>query len=174
VALAACHHAPNPALLPEALRLCQEQKWDDAAVPLKEYLMQRPGDAAAHFYLGRCYLNGITLYPLAAEGEFEAALMLFAQNGRKSPIAEYSDQYFEMRCRLEIAKVYLRMLRIAEEHGDITLRRRILDDCRSKAADAKKVDPDAEEVKELERILDEVASAHPPHKPDMTAPSMAI
>jgi hypothetical protein len=152
--ICACGPPPDVDHLARAKELCQDQKWDLAVKLLKARLQEDPEDAAAHFYLGRCYLNGHMLYPAVAEGEFSAALMLFAESGRRSPIPEYSDQYFELRCHLEIVKVYVRMLMIAKENNaSPQVIQKIQNDCRQKAAQAERVMPDAPEIKELQKIL---------------------
>ena len=136
-ALVSCKSAPTPeeldAQFVEAERLCLEGQFVDARTVLKSYLLNRPDDAGAHYYLGRAYLvpaervfvliaqgrpqNGSAeppaeLQTLAAEfrpaiveGEFQTALRLFRRHGRVSSIERYSAEYFEMMCYLDSARV---------------------------------------------------------------------
>jgi hypothetical protein len=127
---------------------------------LKQRLLDAPEDAAAHFNLGRCYLNAPQPCLGVASGEFEVALTLFLQQGRKSPIKEFGDEYFELRCYLEIAKTYLRSYQIAQTlRADPAVLNRILDQCRRIAEAARRVTPDAPEIQQLDDILDALPRA---------------
>ncbi len=154
VTLAGCAREPHENVMAHAEALVREAHWEQAEPVLKARLLDAPEDTAAHFYLGRCYLNAPSPVLAVAEGEFYVCLTLFQKQGRKSPIAQYTDTYFEMRCYLEIAKVHLRSLQFAvREHADPRLIGAILDRCRIAAAEARRVDPNAAEVQELERLL---------------------
>lgn len=135
--------------------LLQEGRWEDAANAFKGQLLRHPCDVAAHFYLGRCYLNDSPMYPGAAAGEFETALRLFSGNGRHSPIAEYADDYFELRCHLELAKVYLRAHQEYLEGGvPKTVLKQLLRKLKRAAEAAEQIMPDSEDVVNLKRIVE--------------------
>jgi len=138
-----------------AYALLQEGRWDEAAEAAKQQLLARPADVAAHFILGRCYLNGPNFYPGAAEGEFKIALDLFNQNGQKSPIGEYNDMYFELRCHLELAKVHLRRYYQLAGHG---APKRLLNkprrELQKEAKAAAEIAPGSEDVQELKAIVE--------------------
>lgn len=154
VVCAACSRSA-PDLNGHAEALLQEARWDEAVVVLKQQLLRRPDDIAAHFYLGRCYLNAPRFYPGAAAGEFETALRLFSANGRISPIAEYDDEYFELRCHLELAKVYLRTYHeYAERGAPRGLLQRPLRKLKEAAAAAERITPDSDDVRDLKAIVD--------------------
>ena len=109
----ACSAEPSRDLLAEAEILCLDQEWDAAKVLLREHLLVHPDDAAAHFYLGRCYLMAGPgkFRPDTAEGEFQTALRIFRRNGRVNPIERFADaDYFEYICQMESAKVFLNLL----------------------------------------------------------------
>lgn len=84
--------------------LCLEERWSEARVVLKEFLVHRPNHAGAHFYLGRAYHYS---RPTLAEGELQTALELFIEDGRISTIERFGHDYFELICNLESAQVCL-------------------------------------------------------------------
>ena len=152
-----CHRPVDEGLFQRAQLLCQRGQWDEALPLLKLYLLDHPRNAAAHFFLGRCYLLGRRPYFGAAEGEFNVALNLFIQNGRRSPIEGFSDTYFELRCHLEVAKVYLSVLGYALAVGAAPHAiHEILAKCRRAGENARHVAPDAKEVDELEAHLEQL------------------
>ncbi len=80
---------------------------------LRQYLLQDPNNAAAHFYLGRCSLmaDPKAYSYFIAEGEFQTALHIFRRNGRVNPIDRFaSAEYFEYCCQIGSAEVYLNVL----------------------------------------------------------------
>ena len=94
-------------LFDEGEFLCREARWSEARVVFKKFLLHRPNDAGAHFYLGRAYLFSDDFRPAIAEGELQTALELFVQGGRISPIERFGHDYFELICNVESAKVFL-------------------------------------------------------------------
>jgi len=173
---AGCPRAAHQDWLAQAQTLCQEEQWGAAVPLLRRHLLERDADVhadvAAHFYLGRCYLNRTPFYPGAAEGELHTALRLFLENGKHSPIEEYSDDYFELRCHLELAKVYLRLLMYAARVGASPASMHgIFRQAQGSADDARRLAPDSDEVHELQDLLDNIA--HPPAgPPSRTRPRM--
>ena len=165
VGVCACHRSDVSArALDHAERLVKQAQWAGAVPLLKEQLLAHPRDAAAHFYLGRCYLNMKPPVLGAATGEFEAALALFREGGGKSPIPEFADRYFELRCYLEITKVCLRRLEWATSLGaSSSAIHRLIRECQKAADDARRVAPDAPEVRQLQDIIDNIL--HPPAAP---------
>ena len=104
---------PKGDLLEEAELLCLDQQWGKARPVLRQYILQNPNNAAAHFYLGRCNLmaDPKAYSYFIAEGEFQTALRIFRRNGRVNPISRFaSAEYFEYRCQIESAKAYLNIL----------------------------------------------------------------
>lgn len=178
-------HRPHVDTLRVGAELCRHGRWDEAIPLLNRHLLDFPNDAhrnaAAHFFLGQAYLFGSDPYLPVAQGELELALAMFTQNGRKSPIEEFSDTYFELRCHLELAKVHLSTLSVA-----ISLRapqwmlRAALDKCRDEAEKARRVAPDSSDVAQLDRMLRDFAKQieEPrlqPAKPAMPAgPTVAV
>ena len=171
-----CRGATHEDWLAEAQTLCQGQQWDAAVPLLRRHLLERHPDvhanAAAHFHLGRCYLNGTPFYPGAAEGELQTALHIFLENGKQSPIEGYSDDYFELRCHLELAKVYLRLLMHAARLGASPASMHgIFRQAQQAADNARRLDPDSDDVRELQDLLDSIATP-PPGPPGTTRPRM--
>jgi tetratricopeptide (TPR) repeat protein len=95
--------------------LCLEKKFDEAIPVLKQYLANHPDDSGSHFYLGVCFLACKKPWLVIAQGEIETALYLFNKQGKKSSIERFADVYFEQRCYIESAKVYLRQFDILLE-----------------------------------------------------------
>jgi tetratricopeptide (TPR) repeat protein len=154
VLIAAACSQPGPDLNGRAQALLEKSQWDAAADPLKRQLIEQPDDVAAHFYLGRCYLNGSMFYPGAAAGEFETALRLFTEKGRHSPIAEYDDKYFELRCHLEMAKVYLRTyLELADRGAPRSILQQPMRNLKAAEEAAEKIDPDSKDVRDLKSMI---------------------
>lgn len=158
IAPAFVHSAP-PSLAP-AEALYHAGKYDEAVPLLKAYLLEHPRDAAAHFYLGRAYLLSDDPWLLAAQGEIKMALACFKANGKVSPILEFSDEYFELRCHLELAKVLIRQIMVLDEMGaNPALRAPLLDRCREIADTARDLSPDAREVKQLDQLIEALRRA---------------
>jgi tetratricopeptide (TPR) repeat protein len=170
---AACSRVPidSANTLRQTEPLLAQQQWDAAIPLLKQRLLERPRDAAAHFYLGRCYLNGSRPALGVAEGEFQVALSLFLEGGKRSPITEFSDHYFELRCYLEMAKARLRQLQFAMAVGaSPTVIHQLIQRCQEIANQAKQVAPEAVEVKQLQEIINSLQRPSipplPPRRPE--------
>lgn len=159
--VAGCISKASEDPLGQAETLCKEAKWEEAIPLLKRHLLLHPrGDgrnAAAHFYLGQCYLFSKEPIWGAAEGEFRVAVDVFKANGKKSPIEDFPDGYFELRCYLEIAKVRLKRLQVITMAGAPPQAvRSLLDECRKAADEARAVDPESPDVKQLDSMLDDL------------------
>jgi tetratricopeptide (TPR) repeat protein len=106
---ACCGREPTPETLraqfDEAERLSRSGEYGKAQALLKDYLLYRPDDAGAHYYLGRTYFLYEEFRPVMAEGEYQTALRLFIGQGRRSPIERFEPAYFEMICNVDSAKV---------------------------------------------------------------------
>ena len=163
-----CRQAPPPELPPQVATLIQEQKWDEAIAPVKHHLLVSPGDAAAHFYLGACYVGLRDPVLAVAEGELKTALTLFRQSGATGPVADMTAKDFELRCYLEMANVYILSIKaVARANANpaaLDLIVRNLDDAVTGAAGVAPEDP---RVKRLEDFLNNVIHhprAAPPAK----------
>lgn len=108
----ACGRPPREDLLAKGEYLCREARWEEAIPVLKQHLLENPRDAGAHYYLGRCYLNQRSPWPMLAVGELETAMYLFLKSGKVSPIARFNATYFELSCHLEMSKVYLKQIEV--------------------------------------------------------------
>ncbi len=158
--------AHNEDLSAQAEFLVLEERWAEAISVLKESLLLYPEDPGAHFYLGRCWLNVAKFndwpgpWLVLAEGELRLARQLFLAQGKHSPIARFSDTYFEVICNIERAKVYLRQLTVVAEHprqlAGATLES-ILSSLQQAIDDAKAVDPGAPEVLQLENFIESLS-----------------
>jgi tetratricopeptide (TPR) repeat protein len=163
LALSGCTQTPPEDFLAQANRLIAQREWEKAIPLVKQHLLDNADDPAGHFYLGRCYLNARRPYLAVAEGEFQTALMLFHKNGKVSPIAAFPDTYFEFRCHIEIAKVYLRLYLSAKDQGaPPAALRAILERLRVATETAKRLGADNEDVRQLEKILDTLRPPAPP------------
>jgi hypothetical protein len=181
IAAAGCSGPPKAHyedLSAQAEFLVLEERWAEAIPVLSESLLLHPEDPGAHFYLGRCWLNvakfndrpGPWLVP--AEGELRLARQLFLAQGKHSPIARFSDTYFEVICNIERAKVYLRQLTVVAEHprqlAGATLES-ILSSLQQAIDDAKAVDPTAPEVIQLENLLKSLSGNESAPEPPASA-----
>lgn len=157
VALTSCTRSEvdYAALLTQAETHISKLEWDQAIPLLKQYLATCPQDGRAHFQLGRCYLNGTKLTPYAAEGEFRIALDAYERNGKKSLFKENTDAFFPIRCHLEIAKVYMKL--VVNGMGDglpSPLLVELLDKLKRCASDASALDPNNPDVVTLNRFIE--------------------
>ena len=157
----------------EAEYFVREAQWADAIPVLKQCLLINPRNAGAHFYLGRCWLNVKQLndregpWLIPAEGELALAIRLFKDQGGKSPIDRFDDNYFELICHLEKAKIYLRQFNFIVENGYLiegATIEAIMVKCRQELDEARKIDPNSNDVKMLEDILSPF-EARPPRAP---------
>jgi hypothetical protein len=162
LAAAACRQAESPRLLmATAEEMYLNQQYDEAIPVLKSVLLQEPRHAGAHFYLGTCYMNSPdNRWLMVALGEIQTGLAIFKATGGKSPIARFSDTYFELISHVNIAKVYLRQFIYVLDNGAPpglsagTVLDGLMDKCREQAEAARAVDPEAAEVAALdEQIL---------------------
>lgn len=137
----------------EALYL--EGDYDAAIAVLKEYLIEHPEDAGAHFYLGSCYrLWRKGWFPLLAQGEIETAQALYERSGGKSPIPRFPDTYFALRCQTELANVFLRHLAVVERlQADPGLTALLVRRIEMALEEARRIDPAAPEVAQLQDIV---------------------
>ncbi len=93
-------------------------------------------------------------YPGPAAGEFQTALRLFIEQGKHSPIPEYNDQYFELRCHLELAKVMLRTyIDCADRGAPKYVLQKPLRQLRLAAEAAEKIDPQSKDVQDLKSVI---------------------
>ena len=140
--------------LDQAEDLYRDQRYDEAIPVLKGYLLLHPDDAGAHFYLGSSYLLTSDPWLVPAMGELQTAMALFERSGKKSPIERFSDTYFELRCHLELAKVLLKQLMYLSDYpASPRISAAILERCDAILADARKVDPESPDVRQLDEIL---------------------
>jgi len=107
-----CVARPTTYDVTEAMQLYRQGEWDKATVAFKQQLRSDPTNPGGHLFLGICYLNAENPWLVLAENECALALRLFTEQGGRSPIPEYPDDYFEIRCNLELAKVTLTQLDI--------------------------------------------------------------
>jgi len=150
----ACHTPPQRNLMQEAETLVLDAKFDEAIPVLKKKLLADPEDAGAHYYLARCFQFASKPWLAVAQGELETALHLFAKQAKKSPIARFSDAYFEMICHIDIGKIRLRqIMAVLDNGGALEDIQPLLASGREAAANARRIMPDANEVKELEANL---------------------
>lgn len=169
VMLSACGRPPTDydVLLKQAETHISNLEWDQAIPDLKQYLRARPHDGRAHFQLGRCYLNGTLLVPNIAEGEFRIALNAYEKNGKKSLFKENTDQFFPIRCHLEIAKIYMKVfMNTVETNLPRTIVEGALKKLRKCAEAARSLDANNPDVIELFKYIESfsrsIDSSSPP------------
>lgn len=97
--------------------LCREARWGEARDVLREFLLDNPDHAGAHFYLGRSYLFWEEDFrPIIAEGELQTALALYRESGEHH-IERFPDDYFELICDVESVKVCIRQVDLMQQLG---------------------------------------------------------
>lgn len=142
-------------LFREAEIYCLDQKWDQARTALIDVLRENPLHAGAHFYLGRAYMFGSEFRPIMAEGEFLTALSLFRDQDRGSPIDRFAPEYFEMMCYVEAAKANLIQIDLYLGAGaSLADVQNLVADTAYYADRAKRIAPNAPEVRDLMSIVD--------------------
>jgi len=155
---------PDMSLFERAEQLCLDQKWAEAQPVLREFLLQSPHHAGAHFYLGRAYLLGPDFRPAVAEGELQLALRLYKESGKESPIERFGDEYFEIICNLESMKVLLKAIAMESEQMMLVglppgIRRELVTRMRNYVDRAEAVNPEFEDVVNAKRILRSIEQA---------------
>lgn len=139
----------------DAEMYCLNQEWDRAREALIDVLRENPLHPGAHFYLGRAHMFGSDFRPIMAEGEFLTALSLFRKQDRQSGIDRFPPRYFEMMCYIEAAKANLIQIDLYLRSGaPIEAVQNLVADGTFYAEQARKVNPNAPEVRELEALLD--------------------
>jgi tetratricopeptide (TPR) repeat protein len=155
--VAACGSAPEQDLLGQAEHSYLEGNYEEAIPLLKRHLSSNPNDVAGHFYLGSCYVLASESFHLTiARGELETALALYQRSGAEtSPIERFSSaKYFELRCHLELGKVLFRqVLFMVENRWPYAIVQETVRECEETLADARRLNPDSDDVKELETII---------------------
>ena len=160
LALSGCARTSSKDVLAEAVVFVKDQRLAEAEDLLRAYLLRNPNDAGAHFYLGRCFLNMSDFRPVRAEGEIQLALHLFFEAGRRSSVAEFSDEYFEFICHIESAKVSMRWLRVLMDFGASRWRwSSLIVESRAHGDKARQIRPNDGDVEWADRILDVRARA---------------
>jgi len=166
VSLCACKREPPPKLSSQDETLVLDQKWEQAIPLLKKHLLASPEDAAAHYYLGACYLNLSDPVLAAAEGEFEVALTLFRRNGMESRIERVTPKDFELRCYLGLANVYIRSLGVAMGlNANMSIVNQMVRNLGAAVSNAESIAPDDPRVKRLQVLLDNLI-----HRPGLPPP----
>lgn len=163
--VAGCGRPPSRAELQatfdEAERLCLDQRYDEARMALKAYLMLDPLHPGAHFYLGVTYLAPADIRDSAlAEQEFQLALSLFERRGRQSGIKRYDARYFELMCNLHTANaLYVQAGVLAQDRSLRSVARELLIRAQDFVERARTVNPGATEVREVEASIQRLAGA---------------
>ncbi|MBN2307725.1 MAG: hypothetical protein JXR94_02070 [Candidatus Hydrogenedentes bacterium] len=155
LALAGC--GPKEDLFAKGEELYLSGQYEEAIDTFRQFLVEHPGHAGAHFYLGSSYMLSSDPWMELAKGEIETALALFERGGKVSSIARFTDKYFELRCYLELAKILFKQILFVSSHGGPPeMGQFLVHRCEGILEDARRVDPDAREVKELEQLLREM------------------
>jgi len=148
-ALAAGCGPPDEELFQQAEGLYLAGRYQDAIPVLKQFLLGQPAHSGAHLYLGSCYLLS-DQWAALAEGELETALYHFRQNGKHSTIPRFSDEYFEVRCYLELLKVqFIRVDAAITEQVPPQILHEVLAQLQRTVAEAQAVAPNDPEVQAM-------------------------
>lgn len=154
-------------LFRDAEAYCLNQEWDEARTALIEVLRENPLHPGAHFYLGRAYMFGSEFRPVMAEGEFLTALSLFRKQDRESQISRFAPRYFEMMCYIEAAKANLIQIDYHLRAGEsIEALQNLVADGAHYAERARRINPNAPEVRDLMVILEQMR----PRLPERSRP----
>jgi len=117
--LAACHHNPDPdTVLLNAWRLCEKLSYTEAYPLVLESLQAAPGNAVAHYLLGRCFFTQSPPQLTRAKGEYDLALQLLDKNGDLSVLAgKMSEEEFRATLHCDTALALLQTVVEAEKAG---------------------------------------------------------
>lgn len=140
--------------------LCREARWDEARLVLREFLLDNPEHPGAHFYLGRSYLLWQDDFrPAIAEGELQTALALYRENGGTHHIERFSNDYFELICNMESAKVCFKQFTLLLDTG-VPARHLgpIVDRARGYVDAGREVDPEHGEIASFTGLVNDMAS----------------
>lgn len=162
---AACGHPPQEDLFKKGEALYLDQRYDDAIAVFKQFLLDHPESAGAHFYLGTCYFASEKNRWLGiAQGELETAIAQFERQGKVNPIPRFRDAtYFELIAHINLAKTYIRLaltvlqspppkMQGLNRRAAIAL---LLDKCDEQYQIVKKIAPDHPDVKWLRGQIDD-------------------
>lgn len=151
---------PGEELLDRAEFLIREQRYEEAKKLLKTFLYSHPDHSGAHYYLGRCYSESPeAFWFVIAQGEIETALDIFLRDGRRSTIKRFSDDYFEMICHLDIAKIYLRQIEFLIRQGaPPSIIKMTFEKTEQALEEARRVLPDSPDIALIENLLNMVRS----------------
>lgn len=157
ISLVGCQPTEEVDLLKQGEALCLDQRWEEAQVVLKKYLLSNPDDAGAHYYLGRCNVYGNVFWPKVARGEYETALRLFLASGKENPIERFGAEYFEMILHLHSAEVLVKVVYGLNGNGvRLTSLKGMIEKIESSVNEARKISPDHQDVKTYDAILAEI------------------
>jgi hypothetical protein len=114
VLIAGCSEKPDPELLNSAWEWGEAYRWPEAGALARAYLLDDPGNAPAHFLLGRSYLHLNPPWLILAEGELRMALRRFQESGDLGPLAlRLTPSQFEAAIHRELARTEMRWIREA-------------------------------------------------------------
>jgi len=154
----ACRQPPGEEVLVQAETLIRNQEYDRAVPLVKEFLCHYPDHSGAHYYLGRCYRDSTESYWLELSlGEINTALHFFYRDGKRSTIKRFKDEYFEMICHVDVAKIRLKQaMYLVENNGDPRVIGGILDEADSALERARRAKPGAAEIPPGQESIDEL------------------
>lgn len=163
---------PDRALFEKAEQLYRDGQFQNAIPVLKSYLLTDPDHSGAHLYLGSCYCLG-GQWMTFARGEIETALTLYERDGKKSTIERFPDEYFELRCYLELAKITMIQADVALQNPGVVPGgpQKYLRELERIIAKAKEIAPDSADVKNLEELTRGYRPGSPSPVPQRVPPA---
>jgi hypothetical protein len=156
LALTGCGGSSDSQLFQKGEDLYRAARFQEAVPVFKQFLLKHPDHSGAHLYLGGCYQFS-DQWSFLAQGEIETALYYFHRDGNKSTIPRFSNDYFELRCYLDLIKIqYARLTFAISPQAPPQILPPILNDFQHSVAEAQRIAPDNAEVQGIAKTAEEV------------------
>lgn len=169
---AGCAKVAEDEVLLHGYALGKADQWDAARPFVREYLLDHPGDAGAHFLWGQCHLHGPTPWLEIARGEFVVTLHLLEETGQPGLLnADFNTKKLTIMAHQELARACFRQIYIlAESHGSDVALRRIARQALSHVEKGLTLAPDNQELRDMREELNrqlgqEPQQQSPPRQP---------
>ena len=146
----------DPEVLNSAWEWGEAYRWPEAGALARAYLLDDPGNAPAHFLLGRSYLHVNPPWLILAEGELRMALRCFQESRDLGALADrFTPSQFEAAIHRELARTEMRWMReaVVRNVPSHLLQPRI-DSALDEVGKGRALDPDCPVLADMESTLE--------------------
>jgi|GEM_PF-3427311 len=142
-------------------------QWDAARPFVREYLLDHPGDAGAHFLWGQCHLHGPTPWLEIARGEFAVTLQLIEKEGHSGLLnADLDSKKLTIMAHQETARACFRQIYLlAENKESADIIRRIAKEALLHVEKGLSIGPDIQELRDMREELNRQLGQEPQSQP---------